>query len=181
MEESLELIAPPGLKDIKQVELWEKWGAIIGNEEARKKTCPKPADDVIERIRSKRRKKRQDYATARDPKKKKKEQDSSSSTPSQLSGNVGITSGSGGIGSGGNHISENSGGGNGDPAPPNLDEPPPPTLDDSDDEPLSRLLLQPRPTQNNPAVPNGNDESDVDSDDEPLALLKQSRKAKERV
>jgi hypothetical protein len=62
----------------------KKWGAIIGNKEARKKTCPKPADDVIERIRNKRRKKHQDYAIARDPKKKKKEQDSSSTTPSQM-------------------------------------------------------------------------------------------------
>ena len=39
----------PGLKPIKQVELWKKWGQYIPEDE-RDELCPKPTDDVIKKV-----------------------------------------------------------------------------------------------------------------------------------
>ena len=50
MEEDLFQLKPTPLKDIKQVELWKKWGPLLP-EEARALTCPKPPDSVINSIK----------------------------------------------------------------------------------------------------------------------------------
>jgi hypothetical protein len=39
----------PGLKPIKQVELWKKWGQYIPDNE-RDELCPKPTEDVIKKV-----------------------------------------------------------------------------------------------------------------------------------
>lgn len=43
----------PGLKPIKQVELWKKWGPFIPEDE-REELCPKPPDDIIKEVASER-------------------------------------------------------------------------------------------------------------------------------
>ena len=50
MEEDLFQLKPTPLKDIKQVELWKKWGPLLP-EGAREETCPRPSDDVIKSIK----------------------------------------------------------------------------------------------------------------------------------
>jgi hypothetical protein len=44
---------PPGLKEIKQVELWTKFRRFLKREN-QDLTCPYPGDDVIDRIRKQR-------------------------------------------------------------------------------------------------------------------------------
>ena len=39
----------PGMKPIKQVELWKKWGQFISEDE-RQELCPKPPDDIIKAV-----------------------------------------------------------------------------------------------------------------------------------
>jgi hypothetical protein len=50
MEVDLKQPTPPGLRPIKQVELWKKWGPLLP-ESAREVTCPKPPDEIIESIK----------------------------------------------------------------------------------------------------------------------------------
>ena len=50
MEQDLVQLTPTPLREIKQVELWKKWGPLL-LEEARAKTCPKPPDSVINSIK----------------------------------------------------------------------------------------------------------------------------------
>ena len=50
MPQDLKNLQPNGLRPIKQVELWKKWGPLLP-EAARKITCPKPSDEVIESIK----------------------------------------------------------------------------------------------------------------------------------
>ena len=47
---------PTELRPIKQVELWKKWGPLLP-EEARKVTCPKPSQEVIDSIKERNREK----------------------------------------------------------------------------------------------------------------------------
>lgn len=42
-------LTAPGLKEIKMVELWKKWGKFVPLE-FREELCPKPSDDVIKRV-----------------------------------------------------------------------------------------------------------------------------------
>ena len=56
MEENLIQLVPTGLKPIKQVELWKKWGPLIP-EKYRADTCPKPSDEVINSIKERNREK----------------------------------------------------------------------------------------------------------------------------
>jgi hypothetical protein len=42
-------LTPPGLKPIKQVELWKKWGPLIPEDE-RDALCPKPPDNIISAV-----------------------------------------------------------------------------------------------------------------------------------
>jgi hypothetical protein len=44
-----QLLKPPGMKPIKQVELWKKWGPFIPEDE-RNELCPKPPNDVIKAV-----------------------------------------------------------------------------------------------------------------------------------
>ena len=46
-------ITPPGLKPIKQVELYKKWGPVVP-EEFRDEICPKPSDRIINQVKSER-------------------------------------------------------------------------------------------------------------------------------
>ena len=50
MEADLKQLTSPGLRPIKQVELWKKWGPLLP-ESAREVTCPKPSDEIIESIK----------------------------------------------------------------------------------------------------------------------------------
>ena len=59
MEQDLKQLVPSGLKPIKQVELWKKWGPLPP-EWARKITCPKPLDEVINQIKVRNQKKTQE-------------------------------------------------------------------------------------------------------------------------
>ena len=43
-------ITPPGLKAIKQVELYKKWGPVVP-EEYRDEICPKPSDYILELVK----------------------------------------------------------------------------------------------------------------------------------
>ena len=40
-----------GLRPIKQVEMWSKWGPLIGIKEERDALCPKPSDEVIAKVK----------------------------------------------------------------------------------------------------------------------------------
>ncbi len=46
----LERLNPPGLKEIKQVELWKHWGQFVPHP-YKAVICPKPPQDVIDRIK----------------------------------------------------------------------------------------------------------------------------------
>eukprot|EP00957_Ditylum_brightwellii_P186781 14222439-Ditylum_brightwellii.AAC.1 len=51
MEANLKQLTLPGLRPIKQVELWKKWGQLL-LESAREVTYPKPSDGIIESIKA---------------------------------------------------------------------------------------------------------------------------------
>ena len=53
MPNELDLLPRPGLKDIKFVELFTKWRPILPSW-ARDSTCPKPPDEVLERVKASR-------------------------------------------------------------------------------------------------------------------------------
>ena len=69
MAKDLKNLQPNGLRPIKQVELWKKWGPLLP-EAARKITCPKPSDEVIESIKLSNREKTK---TRKNMKRKRKE------------------------------------------------------------------------------------------------------------
>ena len=50
IEDKLVSLSPPGLKDLKAVELWQKWGPCVPVE-FRDDTCSKPSNKVINRVR----------------------------------------------------------------------------------------------------------------------------------
>ena len=52
----LKQLQAPGMRDIKAVELWKKWGPFVP-EEFREDICPKPADAVINRVKGEKSKK----------------------------------------------------------------------------------------------------------------------------
>ena len=56
MEQDLVQLQPTPLKDIKQVELWKKWGPLLPKH-AREITCPKPPESVINSIKERNREK----------------------------------------------------------------------------------------------------------------------------
>ena len=49
--EEPEVLPTPGLKPIKAVELYTKWGPLIP-EYARESTCPRPSDEVLATVRA---------------------------------------------------------------------------------------------------------------------------------
>jgi hypothetical protein len=51
------LLRVPGIKPIKQVELWKKWGKFIPHHECQE-LCPKPSDEMIQFVASERTAKR---------------------------------------------------------------------------------------------------------------------------
>ena len=50
MPDELEVLPRPELRDIKAVELYTKWRPIIPSW-ARDLTCPKPSDDVLQKVK----------------------------------------------------------------------------------------------------------------------------------
>ena len=50
-ESVLEGLKKIGLKPIKQVELWSKWGPLIQDEVERNALCPKPPDEIISKVK----------------------------------------------------------------------------------------------------------------------------------
>jgi len=50
MLEELKVLEPPGIKPIKMVELYSKWGPLLP-EIQREITCPKPPDAIIIKVR----------------------------------------------------------------------------------------------------------------------------------
>ena len=46
-----------GLKPIKQVKLWSKWGPLIQDEEERNSLCPKSTDEIISKVKGNKTKK----------------------------------------------------------------------------------------------------------------------------
>ena len=46
----LKNLDPPGLNKEKQVELYSKWRPLL-KPENRERTCPKPSDEIIERVK----------------------------------------------------------------------------------------------------------------------------------
>ena len=70
MENDIETLAEPGIRAIKQVELYQKWRPPLPVEK-RDLTCPKPADEILKKVRDERRTK---AATNR---KRKKPEDNS--------------------------------------------------------------------------------------------------------
>ena len=50
MLSSLVVLERPGMREVKQVELWSKWRPLIP-EEFRDRICPKPSPKVLERVR----------------------------------------------------------------------------------------------------------------------------------
>jgi hypothetical protein len=56
MLNELQNLEPPGIQPIKQVDLFTKWRKLL-KPENQDKTCPKPADDVLEGERTRKRNK----------------------------------------------------------------------------------------------------------------------------
>ena len=50
-ESVLEGLKKIGLKPIKQVELWSKWGPLIQDKDERNALCPKPPDEIIRKVK----------------------------------------------------------------------------------------------------------------------------------
>jgi len=46
----LQTLTPPGMADIKQVELYTKWRSLL-KPENKDITCPKPPEEVLKRVR----------------------------------------------------------------------------------------------------------------------------------
>ena len=46
----IKMLTPPGLRDIKQVELYKKWRKFMPDKETANLVCPKPPDDVMQRV-----------------------------------------------------------------------------------------------------------------------------------
>ena len=55
MLEELKNIPQPGIRPIKQVELYLKWRKVIPDNERRDITCPRPSDDVMQQVMNNRR------------------------------------------------------------------------------------------------------------------------------
>mmetsp|Transcript_29630 Transcript_29630/g.43116 ORF Transcript_29630/g.43116 Transcript_29630/m.43116 type:complete len:98 (+) Transcript_29630:515-808(+) len=53
MLSELQPLPPPGIQDIKQVEMYTKWRHLLPDY-AKDVTCPKPSDTVIKKIRDER-------------------------------------------------------------------------------------------------------------------------------
>ena len=47
---TITMLTPPGLRDIKQVELYKKWRKFMPDDETANLVCPKPPDDVLMRV-----------------------------------------------------------------------------------------------------------------------------------
>ena len=60
MVDDLIMMKTPGIKEIKQVEMYQKWRPLLP-EYAKDITCPKPIDRVIENIRSQKSRKKSIY------------------------------------------------------------------------------------------------------------------------
>ena len=50
MKHDLEVLPNSGIKPIKQVELYQKWGPLLPKE-AREITCPRPSDEIINKVK----------------------------------------------------------------------------------------------------------------------------------
>ena len=53
MIKELQVLEPPGLAEIKQVEMFTKWRSLL-KKENQDVTCPKPTDEVMARIKKSR-------------------------------------------------------------------------------------------------------------------------------
>jgi hypothetical protein len=65
--DAIDILLPlpaPGMKPIKQVELWKKWGQFIPEDE-RHHLCPRPPDDVINQVTSERSSRQQERIRSR--------------------------------------------------------------------------------------------------------------------
>lgn len=51
MEEALEVLSPPGIPPIKQVELYTKWGPLV-RQEFRDSICPRPSEETMKRVKA---------------------------------------------------------------------------------------------------------------------------------
>jgi hypothetical protein len=47
---TLERLNPPGFREIKQVELWKNWSQFVPHSQ-KQIICPKPPQDIIDKIR----------------------------------------------------------------------------------------------------------------------------------
>lgn len=68
-EKNLEILASPGVPDIKKVELYKKYRPLIP-EQYRDITCPHPGEDVLSKIKTERNKKAQQRQKAKNEKKR---------------------------------------------------------------------------------------------------------------
>ena len=58
MQKDLKQLKPPGLKPIKQVELYTKWRPLLPKE-VQDMTCPRPSEEVLNLIKAERKMKYQ--------------------------------------------------------------------------------------------------------------------------
>ena len=61
-QETIAMLPPPGLRDIKQVELYKKWRKFMPDEKTVNLVCPKPPDDVLMRVSKEKSNKRKEKA-----------------------------------------------------------------------------------------------------------------------
>ena len=69
MLSELKILEPPGLREIKQVELYIKWGPLMPSDKERNETCPKPSDEVLAKVKDERNEKQKEKKQARKEKK----------------------------------------------------------------------------------------------------------------
>lgn len=51
MLNDLNVLKSPGIRPIKQVELYTKWRTLIPDVNDREETCPRPSDEIIESVK----------------------------------------------------------------------------------------------------------------------------------
>jgi len=51
MLNNLNVLKSPGIRPIKQVELYTKWWTLIPDVNDREETCPRPSDEIIESVK----------------------------------------------------------------------------------------------------------------------------------
>ena len=60
MTNELKVLKPPGLREIKAVEMFTKWRNVVPNDHRRDIICPRPSEEIMKRVKEEKNKKVRD-------------------------------------------------------------------------------------------------------------------------